>query len=93
MTYFGSVGGEVKKITPYIGSSHTGASVSLIDAATVKNGMRDGASAAAMEMADVDNDGKPNSHDMIYVLFNYGQRTVTEEYADFLTSDYPAAPH
>ena len=55
--------------------------------------MRDGASAAAMEMADVDNDGKPNSHDMIYVLFNYGQRTVTEEYADFLTSDYPAAPH
>ena len=93
VTYFGSVGGEVKKITPYIGSSHTGASVSLIDAATVKSGMRDGASAAAMEMADVDNDGKPNSHDMIYVLFNYGQRTVTEEYADFLTSDYPAAPH
>ena len=80
---------EGKKITPYIGSAKTGASVSLLDAAAIKAEMREG---AAQLCGDVDNNGRVDATDMAYVMFNYGKRTVMETYAEFLTSPQPETP-
>lgn len=77
-----------KKITPYIGSTRTGTSVSFIDAAAVKAEMLRG----ECVIGDVDDDGYVDATDMTYVMFNYGKRTVTENYYEFLSKGAPNSP-
>ena len=78
--------GTVKKITPLIGSTRTGTSVTFIDLAAIMNTEREGISEAAKAAADVDDDGNVQIYDKIYALFNYGSRTTNETYAEFLES-------
>ena len=92
ITTFGEAeDGTVKKITPYIGSTRTGTSVSFIDLAAIMNTEREGVSEAERKAADVDDDGDVQIYDKIYALFNYGRRTTPQTYAEFLetTVDRP----
>ena len=73
-----------KKIVPLIGSTRTGTSVSLLDAAIIKAVQSSTADDADKIAADVDDDGKTDAKDMYYVLFNYGKRAKAKTYAEFL---------
>lgn len=86
---FGLKDGEAeenaRKITPYIGNTNgTGMTVSLIDAGVVSNGLRENANSLIKGRADVDDNTKVDVHDMVYIRYNFGQRTTRETYDEFL---------
>lgn len=84
-------GGDVKKITPFIGNTNgSGRTVSFADVGVVGNGLRNGVTGTILQRADVDDDGvvKADS-DMMYIKANYGQRSVTETYDQFIAKSAP----
>lgn len=86
--YFGSpdnTADNCKKITPYIGNTTgTGKSVSLYDFGVISNGLRSGAHADIKDKGDVNDDGSTDISDVSYEKLNYGRRTVTKSYTDFM---------
>ncbi|MGN0107158.1 MAG: carboxypeptidase-like regulatory domain-containing protein [Hominilimicola sp.] len=77
-----------KKIVPFIGNTTgTGKTVSLVDAGVVGSGLRQGVNENTRAKADVDDDGTVSAtSDMSYIMFNYGQRYVTQTYSDFMAN-------
>ncbi len=80
--------GTIKKITPFIGNtSGNGKTVSLTDAGVVGSGLRQGVNEKTKLKADVDDDGSVTvTTDMAYILFNYGQRSITQTYTEFMAN-------
>lgn len=75
--------GTQQKVVPYIGSTETGDSISLTDAANVKSGMRGGVSKTIFNMADVDNNNSADHIDLAYVWKNFNTRMIVQDYATF----------
>ena len=76
--------GNGKSIVTYIGSTETGTTISLKDAANIKSGLRSNVSSAIFNRADVDNNGAVEVRDMTYVMKNYNKKMIIQSYSDFL---------
>ena len=75
--------GEGKTVVTYVGSTETGTTIALNDAANVKSGMRAGVSETIFNRADVDNNGLVEVRDITYVLKNFGKQMIKQSYSDF----------
>ncbi|MBQ2664430.1 MAG: hypothetical protein IJG16_09825, partial [Clostridia bacterium] len=81
--HFGHNGSVQQVVVPLIGSTRSGESVTLEDAADVKSGMRGNVTSAVKEMTDVDNNNSVDYVDLAYVWKNYNKFMFEQEYSDF----------